>query len=379
MSQKLKDVLTPSAGPERIERQWTQLSGRLRKRPLIGPWGAAAVASTALALAVALLLPPPAPRSSTMEGAELESGAAESAVALSDGSHIDLAPETRLSVETSRGPDVRLQLRKGRARFEVAPRKRGRFVVAVGDVEVRVVGTRFRVSKHQAEVEVEVEHGVVEVSQKGRLLQRLGAGERLSAPIEPGPELSPLLAPAPAEPDSSAPDPAEEALDPSQAELVELEVTPSEEPPNDEAPPADRAQRPGRPKAPRVEHHPEAKTLFEEANVARRSGEVRAAAASYAALVTRFPRDARSGLAAFELGRLRMDSLNDLAGAVQALKAALARGPRASFAEDALARLATAYDSLGQRADCDRARQEYLRRYPDGVHKAALALRCGAH
>lgn len=378
MSQKLKDVLTPSAGPERIERQWTQLSGRLRKRPLIGPWGAAAVASTALALAVALLLPPPAPRGSTMEGAELESGAAESAVALSDGSHIDLAPETRLSVETSRGPEVRLQLRRGRARFEVAPRKRGRFVVAVGDVEVTVVGTRFRVSKRAAEVEVEVEHGVVEVSQRGRLLKRLGAGEHLSAPIEPGPELSPLLTPVPAEQDPSAPGPSEEALDPSQADVFEPEEA-TEEPP-EEAPPADRAQRPGRPtpKA-RVEHHPEAKALFEEANVARRSGEVRAAAASYAALVRRFPRDARSGLAAFELGRLRMDSLNDAAGAVQALKAALARGPRASFAEDALARLATAYDSLGQRADCERARQEYLRRYPDGVHKATLALRCGAH
>lgn len=378
MSQKLKDVLAPSAGPERIERQWTQLSGRLRKRPLIGPWGAAAVASTALALAVALLLPPPAPRSSTMEGAELESGAAESAVALSDGSHIDLAPQTRLSVETSRGPEVRLELRRGRARFEVAPRKRGRFVVAVGDVEVKVVGTRFRVSKQGTEVEVEVEHGVVEVSQKGRLLERLGAGEHLSAAIEPGPELSPLLAPVPAE---QAPDPAEEALDPSQADLIEPEETQAEEPPPDEAPPADRAQRPGRPtpKTPRVEHHPEAKALFEQANVSRRSGEVRAAAASYAALVSRFPRDARSGLAAFELGRLRMDSLNDAAGAVEALKAALARGPRASFAEDALARLATAYDSLGQKADCDRARQEYLRRYPDGVHKAALALRCGAH
>jgi hypothetical protein len=71
-----------------------------------------------------------------------------------------------------------------------------------------------------------------------------------------------------------------------------------------------------------------------------------------------------------------MDSLNDPRGAIGALNYALERSPRASYIEDAMARLVTAYDAIGDLDRCDSARTRYLDRYPEGVHRAALSSRC---
>jgi TolA-binding protein len=120
-----------------------------------------------------------------------------------------------------------------------------------------------------------------------------------------------------------------------------------------------------------------AEELFGQANVARRSGRVAEAAKLYGDLVNRHARDRRAALAAFELGRLRMDSLNDVRGAIEALDRALKLDARRAFAEDALARLVLAQEALGDRAACMRARERYLARYPEGVHAQHVALRCG--
>jgi hypothetical protein len=103
---------------------------------------------------------------------------------------------------------------------------------------------------------------------------------------------------------------------------------------------------------------------------------MRDAADAYADLLARHPGDARAGLSAFELGRIRMDALDDHAGAIQALERALAAGSNASFHEDALARIVVASDALGRGDACRKARARYLERYPDGVHANALAARC---
>ena len=75
----------------------------------------------------------------------------------------------------------------GSARFEVEPRHPRRLVVDAEDVEVRVVGTRFRVTRTEADgarVEIAVERGIVEVrDHKGNgEPHRLRAGERFSPP-----------------------------------------------------------------------------------------------------------------------------------------------------------------------------------------------------
>ena len=85
------------------------------------------------------------------------------------------------------------------------------------------------------------------------------------------------------------------------------------------------------------------------------------------------PRDPRAGLAAFELGRLRMDRLGDMPGAVVALQQAVALAPGAELREDALARLVAASAAAHDRAGCARARTRYLTEYPTGVHHRTVS------
>jgi hypothetical protein len=119
--------------------------------------------------------------------------------------------------------------------------------------------------------------------------------------------------------------------------------------------------------------------LLEQANAARRSGDVAQAAAAFETLRSRYPRDARAALASFELGRLRMDALGDLPGAVEALRHSIALAPGGVVREDADACLATALARLRAPSRCENARQAYLQRYPKGTHAAEMsALDCGA-
>jgi len=120
--------------------------------------------------------------------------------------------------------------------------------------------------------------------------------------------------------------------------------------------------------------------LLEEANSARRNGDVERAAALLETLRVRHPRDPRAALATFELGRLRMDALGDPKGAVQALQQSIALAPAGVFREDAEACLATAYARMRDHQRCEHARQTYLGHYPAGTHAAEMsALVCREH
>ena len=116
--------------------------------------------------------------------------------------------------------------------------------------------------------------------------------------------------------------------------------------------------------------------LLERARVAAQSGREREAASTYEALLRDHPRDARAGLAAFELARLRMDRLGDPRGALRPLRIAITRGLRASYREDAMARLTEAYLATDNTQACQDARRRYLRAYPSGVHAAQVRARC---
>ncbi len=86
-------------------------------------------------------------------------------IALADGSQITLAPASRLKAASRWRPRA-LSLERGEAFFVVAHQDGHPFTVQAGDALVRVVGTRFNVH-HGAdrEVRVEVEQGVVQVSE----------------------------------------------------------------------------------------------------------------------------------------------------------------------------------------------------------------------
>jgi TolA-binding protein len=234
------------------------------------------------------------------------------------------------------------------------------FVVRAGEVKVIAVGTRFKVTRHEAAehgVSVDVEQGVVEVHAAGKI-ERLLAGQHWES-VRP-------------EPRAEAPVP--EAIEPTKP--LPSDVRGAHEPSNPHEQPKAAAPS-GSVVVEETAERADARKLFELANHARRAGDMRGAASGYEELLRRYPKDGRATLAALELGRLRMDHLGDNAGAISALNRA-ARSGGGSVREDAMARLVRAYAATGSKAQCLRARENYERSYPEGHHRAEVRAACGA-
>jgi len=316
-------------------------------------------------------------------GRPFESADAEVALSLPDGIQVDLDRRSRVRLESVAPEEIRVALSKGSARFDVQPRRPRRVVVDADDVEVRVVGTRFRVTRieaataeDEARVEISVERGIVEVRDRQHAGEphRLRAGERFSMPaISTGAQGEGGGESTGDRGDVVGHDDGDSGGDAVRA------GAPMEEPSANSVVSLASAARVSGPVA--APHRPiaapaTARALLERAQIAWRAGRMDEAAADYAAVLDRHPTDPRAALAAFELGRIQMDHLADLRGAIASFERALHIGPRASFQEDTLARLAQASDRLGRGADCRRARQRYLREYPNGLHVTRVSELC---
>jgi transmembrane sensor len=364
--------VTPRFNKTRADAQWTRIAERMPRTahargPVVQLLGAFAVVCV---LGFVWWWSEEREARSVWEGSLVASDDAPVNFTLAEGTLIELEPRSEVELLHSASRSVQLSLRSGSARFDVAKRKTRRFSVRAGEVEVVVTGTTFRVRRAKSSsgerVRVDVEEGSVEV-RRGDSHVRLTAGEHWST----------FLSSEPAQPSAQldAPKidetPTVEAKEPSAPEgQPEVEVAPEtaeEDATSAEARPRRKA---------RALAEDAALDLFERANVARRLGQLRDAADAYAELVARFPRDRRAALAAFELGRIRMDSLADPRGAVEALERALKLDGQRAHAEDSLARLVLAEDALGDVKACESARERYLSRYPDGVHAQYLTSRC---
>jgi hypothetical protein len=147
-----------------------------------------------------------------------------------DDAHVELAPATAIVMRSSA-----TVLERGSAWFAVAPRvDRPAFVVLAGDTKVRVVGTRFRVSRAEELVAVDVDHGVVEVQFRGSLIQ-VRANESWSS--ERPEAVSPLKTAAITQP-QPPPEP-EPELAPSK---LQPKITPKPEPKKPEPKPEPRPE-----------------------------------------------------------------------------------------------------------------------------------------
>ena len=103
-------------------------------------------------------------------------------VALADGSHLHLNTDTQVAAVLTKGRrDVRLE--RGEASFDVTHDTARPFVVAVGDRNVRVVGTAFDILRDSGAITVTVARGVVAVSAKGDTAdaKRLEIGDQYAA------------------------------------------------------------------------------------------------------------------------------------------------------------------------------------------------------
>jgi TolA-binding protein len=306
--------------------------------------GAGVVLLSVGLLVMALRTTPP----SAWDGAVLATAAERLDVTLKDGSKVEVRPHSRVEMLEGAASEVKFSLSHGSTRFSVAKVPGRAFSVVSHGVEVRVTGTRFTVSAARVtqgvRISVNVEEGTVRAGAIGQSPALLSAGQSWS--IVRRTDVPPSMAPA------HAADRAAEPIAPDPPDTLP------------KAPPPRTAQ-------------PNAMELLETANAARQSGDAAAAARAYEALLSKFPSDGRAGLAAFELGRLKMDRLGDLTGAVRALKRATALAPSSGFREDALARLVSAYDTMGATASCKEAQRSYLASYPSGVHAGAVRKRCG--
>jgi FecR protein len=365
---KYAAYMVPSPGNARVDAQWERIAEQLPVRPgsrrstLALLFGLAAVSVAALVWWQV----PPRTTDSVWEGSVVSSDDAPVNMTLAEGTLIELEPRSEVSLMHSSARAVQVSLTDGSARFEVAKRRSRRFSVQLGAVEVLVTGTQFRVARTAVaggdRVRVDVEEGSVEVHRKGVGVVLLEAGDHWSA----------FVAQQDQDVEESDGESGEDepAIDSSASSA--MDEGEGESPDEARGAQGRRGSRRARARA----QARAAEELFGQANVARRAGRVAEAAKLYGDLVSRYARDRRAALAAFELGRLRMDSLGDVRGAIEALDRALKLDARRAFAEDALARLVLAHEALGDRPACLRARDRYLSRYAEGVHAQHVGLRC---
>lgn len=350
-------VREPPARQKRPAQRAQGLAQRLR-------WLAAAAALFGGGLWLMQRLPP----DREQQTASAPPASTDRQLALPDGSTLALGEQTEARVVKLDPREVRVQLERGSVECEVAHNPERRFVVATGALEVVVKGTRFTVSSGleataPEHVVVSVERGLVEVRQPpDRVLALLGPGQRWSSDGRTTPPAAWSAAPAP-----TASQPAPAALRPS---------------PLPEAAPSQRGD-PATAPMPRQRPAPSARQLFERADAERLAGRAREAAEAFDELRRRHPSDARAGYAAFMLGRIRLDSLADPGGAVEAFEFAIAHAATEAkaestgfFLEDAAARRVEALDKAGRSRDCRAAREQFLLQYPKAVRAPLVAKLC---
>ncbi len=323
-----------------------QSMGRRARRWIPAPW--LFVSATALAVAAALVFRHPGSRERVAEGLSLASEANPRSFELTDGTYVDLDPFASVTIASHDPSEQRVVLTRGAARFRVVHDPARRFIVIVGTVEVLDIGTVFSVAREGEDgelVRVSVAVGDVEVRVSG-LARPLHAGESLTTPEAP-----PVMDVEP---------PVSRAAQPTPTSSGSVDG-----PTSSHAVASARASEPV-----------SAKSLLAEATRARQAGDAFAEAQALDALRRRFPRDARTPLATFELGRIQMDQLGNPRGALETLRAAIANGPGASLREDAEARIVALLEQLGDREGCRTARESFLAHYPASAHQASIRNRC---
>ncbi len=292
--------------------------------------------------------------------ATLETAGDSLTVDYSDGSRLELAARTRLEVLAGDSHSAAVRLKRGSVVCDLASLPGRQFSVFAEGVEVRVTGTRFSVNLNTEanQIEVSVQRGSVMVvwPEGSKSNRRLAAGERWSIDRRQQQSAS---------------------VQGSAGEQVSVTARPSVEANFDTTPEVADDRNPSEGASTVAVELPSARSLLDQGNAARRAGDARGAARAYQNLLSKFSGDPRAGLAAFELGRLRMGTLSDIPGAVRAFQSAVALSPGSAIREDAMAHLVEVYAISGQSAQCETARDTYLKNYPRGVHAALVGRQCG--
>jgi transmembrane sensor len=98
---------------------------------------------------------------------------------LSDASVITLNKNSTLTYPEKFKGKTRTVALKGEAFFKITPSKEKPFIIAVNDVQVKVVGTSFNIKEANGNTEIIVETGIVQVTKNGQTVE-LKAGEKIN-------------------------------------------------------------------------------------------------------------------------------------------------------------------------------------------------------
>ncbi len=334
------DFVRVPLSTERTERIWQRLEASRRPRRV---WPLLVAASLVTAVVVAVVARrPTASLARTEPVVRIEPDVATArvdGVALVDGSVLRPEHDAQTTVVAASGSEIRVRLDRGAVDLDVA-RVPGRlFVLEAMGVEVQADGAYLRasVAGEPAQLSLAVSAGDVAV--------RSPAGEHLAS-LREGQTWS-LRAPGPS-PVASAP---ARRPEPHVAPRVTASSHPTEAPPS-------------------------AVALFAGADRARLDGHPADAARRLEQLCVTYPADARAGVAAFQLGRLRLRELGDPSGAAAWFRTALAHPSAAAYREDASADLVDALDRAGQTAACRQARDAFVAAHPASLRRAAVSERC---
>lgn len=348
----LKDGLRDPADEAAVSRMWQAIDARFpqrRSRRSLSVIVAPLVAAAAGVAVVAFLRHDPGPLR-MVDGSAIvavDAPPAGTRLALSDGSTIELTAGARLEPIESSASSFVAVLERGDARFEVTPGGPRRWQIECGLATVEVVGTKFSCARSPHGLHVGVERGVVLVRGERIVnhVRRLTAGESMDivdeAPAGPGAEKT------------TAHEAAGEAA-PATPAVAEGPV------PAGGAGGTRATSGPTWRELARSGHHREAfatlgaqgirrevkrlgiADLFALADVARLSGHPAEAVAPLQRIVDGFAADRQSPLAAFALGRLQLDDLNQPRAAAASFSRALELGAPQSLRDAVRARLAEA-------------------------------------
>jgi transmembrane sensor len=372
-------VLTPAYDEDRTAATWQRIAearaGRRRtRRAPAWTWGLglAAIAATATIAVVMLVgrgdavgrpLASVDPGISLGEGARVDALADVRAVAMDDGSRVELASNTQLQVLANAGDRFVTLLERGAAKFDVKEHGPRRWEIETALATVEVVGTAFTVEHSETRLVVEVQRGVVMVRGErvpGRVV-RLVAGERLEVTAEPA-TVTAAADPVPHSgsrfpiPYSPGPEP-ETETNRDYGTGTGTENAPAPEP---------VATVKVTPKRARMDE------ALARADALRAAGDAAGAADLLDAALAVDDRSPAAGLAAFTLGRLALDRLGQPERAARAFARVIALGSPHGLLEDAYARRAEALIRSGDRAAAEAALSEYERAFPDARRAPAL-------
>lgn len=418
--------LEPALDEESVARIWKRVREReapvraaSRTRVVVGVSAGLALAAAAV-LAVWSARPHDAALA-TVEGdlvvapgAELLASDRDQTIALDDGSRVELAQAAELVVVTNDAHHFITALRRGRAHFAVEPGGPRRWEIETDLATVEVVGTEFTVTRDARGVSVTVDHGIVLVrgERVESRIRRLTAGQRLDV-AEPAANEAPTTEPtattdlpttasgaaavptitpttetdtAPAitaaMPTSGAPSaPTSPTEGTEQAPTTVVSPTTTATPttgsthvtPTTDTPWTSTSSTPAPARTPRLSIEQALAAADREVSAGRPA----AAADLLERTIASSPRDARVGVAAYQLGRIALDQLDAPARAADAFRIVIRRGRPRALLDDARVHRIEALARSGQR---DRAQDE-LDRWSDadpgapGLDEARAFLR----